>query len=118
MKGTKSPMVGEVLRVISANTIFLASVGTAFALGACTTAKLRNKDDHWNAVVGGMAAGSLFGLRARRLPLGLGMASFLGLCCGAVKLRFGTYLPQLPAPVRLPKFPPTPNLSDSDSKSH
>ena len=41
----------------------LASVGTAFALGACTTAKLRNKDDHWNAVVGGMAAGSLFGLR-------------------------------------------------------
>ena len=39
-------------------------MGTAFAVGACTSARLRDKDDYKNAAVGGMLAGSIFGFKS------------------------------------------------------
>ena len=39
-------------------------MGTAFAVGACTSARLRNKDDYKNAAIGGMLAGSIFGFKS------------------------------------------------------
>lgn len=38
-------------------------MGGIFAGSCCLSARLRNKDDPWNAAVGGAAAGSVFGLR-------------------------------------------------------
>ena len=41
-------------------------VGATFATGACFAARLRDKDDYKNAVIGGMLAGSIFGYRSKR----------------------------------------------------
>ena len=38
-------------------------MGGIFAGSSCLTARLRDKDDSWNAAAGGAAAGSVFGLR-------------------------------------------------------
>ena len=41
------------------------AVGATFAVGACWAAKLRDRDDYKNAVVGGVLAGSVFGFRSK-----------------------------------------------------
>ena len=44
--------------------VFEGAVGGAFAVGACFSAKLRDRDDYVNAVIGGMLAGSIFGYKS------------------------------------------------------
>ena len=57
---------------------FAASVGGFFASTCCLTARLRDKDDFWNAAAGGAAAGSLFGLRGESCEqLLLGVAVYI-----------------------------------------
>ena len=41
------------------------AIGATFAVGACWSAKLRDRDDYKNAVVGGLLAGSIFGFRSK-----------------------------------------------------
>ena len=57
-----------------------ASVGGIFASSCCFAAGLRDKDDSWNAAVGGAAAGSLFGVRGESSGLVLGKALKCVLC--------------------------------------
>ena len=38
--------------------------GSSFAAGACVSADIRDKDDHFNAAVGGALAGSVFGFKS------------------------------------------------------
>ena len=47
--------------------VCLGAIGATFALGACTSARLRDKDDYMNAAVGGMLAGSIFGFKSEFL---------------------------------------------------
>ena len=42
---------------------YAGTVGGTFAAGACVSAGVRNKDDYVNAAVGGMLAGSVFGIK-------------------------------------------------------
>ena len=44
------------------------AVGATFAVTACVSAGLRNKDDYKNAVIGGMLAGSIFGYKSESDP--------------------------------------------------
>ena len=43
-------------------TFLSGAVGGAFASTACLSASVRNKDDYKNALVGGIFAGSVFGI--------------------------------------------------------
>ena len=45
--------------------VHVGALAGTFALGACFSARLREKDDYKNAVVGGMLAGSIFGFRSK-----------------------------------------------------
>lgn len=40
-------------------------IGATFAVGACLSARFRDKDDYKNAVVGGMLAGLIFGYKSK-----------------------------------------------------
>ena len=40
-------------------------IGATFAVGACLSARFREKDDYKNAVVGGMLAGLIFGYKSK-----------------------------------------------------
>ena len=51
-----------------------ASVGGIFASSCCFAAGLRDKDDSWNAAIGGAAAGSPFGVRGESSGQVLGEA--------------------------------------------
>ena len=45
--------------------VYVGALAGTFALGACFSAQLREKDDYKNALVGGMLAGSIFGFRSK-----------------------------------------------------
>ena len=44
-------------------------MGATFAASACWSAKLRDKDDYKNAVVGGVLAGLIFGYKGGQLHI-------------------------------------------------
>ena len=50
-------------------SVSVGAVGGTFAVGACFAAKLRDRDDYVNAVIGGMLAGSIFGYKSRFLVM-------------------------------------------------
>lgn len=43
----------------------VGAIGATFALGACLSARFRDKDDYKNAVIGGILAGSIFGYKSK-----------------------------------------------------
>ena len=50
------------------HTLTLTHTGAAggtFAAGACLSARLRDKDDFMNATIGGLLAGTVFGLNCK-----------------------------------------------------
>ena len=48
-------------------TTSTASVGAAYSFTRAASANLREKDDHWNATIGGFFGGAVGGLK-RKLP--------------------------------------------------
>ncbi|PGH05093.1 hypothetical protein GX51_03191 [Blastomyces parvus] len=65
-----------VLTKTGGTVALFASVGGAYQFSRIAAANLREKDDCWNAAVGGFFGGAAIGLRARTLPavLGYGVA--------------------------------------------
>ena len=46
-------------------TIAIVSVGAAYSFTRAATANLREKDDHWNATIGGFVGGAVGGLKRK-----------------------------------------------------
>ena len=42
----------------------VATAGAGFASVACLSARYRDKDDFWNAALGGATVGTVFGLKS------------------------------------------------------
>ncbi|KAK2737239.1 hypothetical protein FQN57_000406 [Myotisia sp. PD_48] len=63
--------------------VLFASMGGTYQFVKTASANLREKDDHWNTVWGGLCSGSIIGLRARTFPAmvgyGVALATVLGI---------------------------------------
>jgi hypothetical protein len=64
VKGAKTPMITRALGVVATNSVLLATAGAGFASVACLSARYRDKDDFWNAALGGATVGTVFGLKS------------------------------------------------------
>lgn len=51
-------------------TVPVVTAGATFAATSCALTNLRGKDDAWNAALGGLAAGSIFGAAKQSLATG------------------------------------------------
>ncbi|TRM60201.1 hypothetical protein BD626DRAFT_505780 [Schizophyllum amplum] len=67
---------------------FFTAMGFTFAATEAYVGNLRQRNDYWNGIAGGCAAGFLAGLRARSVPLMLAASAGLGATIGMYD--FGT----------------------------
>ncbi|KAL1959885.1 hypothetical protein VTO42DRAFT_1030 [Malbranchea cinnamomea] len=67
-----------------------ASMGGAYEFVKTASANLREKEDHWNSVWGGFAAGSMIGLRARTFPAVLGYGVTVAVTLGTFQYAGGS----------------------------
>ncbi|KAF3490498.1 NADH-ubiquinone oxidoreductase subunit [Arthroderma uncinatum] len=73
------------------STIFLfAAMGGSYEFVKTASANLREKEDHWNAIYGGFAAGSLIGFRARTFPAVIGYGVALATVLGTFEFTGGS----------------------------
>lgn len=79
------PNIIQALGLVRTYTILLGSAGAAFAGSTCAMAAVREKDDYKNWAFGGAVAGSIFGIKARKIPVGLGFAAALAALGAVVK---------------------------------
>ncbi|CAI8029512.1 hypothetical protein GBAR_LOCUS16765 [Geodia barretti] len=63
--GQTTPLIFKAFKIMGMRSVLVGTVGGVFAVGACFSAKLRDRDDYKNAVIGGMLAGSIFGYKSR-----------------------------------------------------
>ncbi|KAI6008235.1 hypothetical protein F5J12DRAFT_905303 [Pisolithus orientalis] len=77
----KAGALGVLTRTGGTIGMFTA-MGTIFAFTEATVANERQKDDAFNGVVGGCAAGFLAGIRTRSLPMALGSCAVAGAAMG------------------------------------
>ncbi|MCO5587283.1 hypothetical protein L7F22_041230 [Adiantum nelumboides] len=62
------------------NGLTYATIAGVFAITDASVERIRGKPDLWNGVIGGLAAGSVMGIRARNLRVGLAASG----ACSAV----------------------------------
>ncbi|KAI5071327.1 hypothetical protein GOP47_0013578 [Adiantum capillus-veneris] len=74
------PGLKKTLRVMGDYGLTYAAVAGVFAFTDASAEKIRGKKDMWNSVIGGLAAGSVMGIRARNLRVGLAASG----ACAAV----------------------------------
>ncbi|XP_046846313.1 NADH dehydrogenase [ubiquinone] 1 alpha subcomplex subunit 11-like [Xenia sp. Carnegie-2017] len=79
------PNIIQALGLVSRYSILIGSAGALFAGSTCALASVREKDDYINWAFGGALAGSIFGMKARNIPVGLGWACALGTLGAMVK---------------------------------
>lgn len=77
----KAGALGVLTRTGGTIGMFTA-MGAVFAFTEATMANERQKDDAFNGVVGGCAAGFLAGIRTRSLPMALGSCAVAGAAMG------------------------------------
>mmetsp|Transcript_24737 Transcript_24737/g.57664 ORF Transcript_24737/g.57664 Transcript_24737/m.57664 type:complete len:193 (-) Transcript_24737:146-724(-) len=72
-----------VARFLLRPTVWFALAGSTFSLVDCVSEEMRQKKDHWNSVLGGMAAGVVLGAVTKRFdtitPAALGLGMVMGL---------------------------------------
>jgi import inner membrane translocase subunit TIM22 len=71
------PALKKTGRIMMNYGLTFAAIGGIFAFTESVAASIRGKDDFWNSALGGAAAGSVLGLRAGKLPVGVGAAAAL-----------------------------------------
>lgn len=74
------PALKKTGRIMGNYGLTFAAIGGIFAFTDAAAASIRGKKDIWNSAFGGAAAGSILGLRAGNLPVGLGAAAALAAC--------------------------------------
>ena len=77
LKGRAVPALLATGAVMGEYAFTFGVIGTAFAASECLAESFRGKKDAWNGAMGGAAAGAVVGLRAGRLPVGVGAAAAL-----------------------------------------
>lgn len=71
----------------SGGTIFtFTAVGGVYEFVRCASANLREKEDHYNAGIGGFFAGSIMGMRAGRIPVILGYGALTSITLSVFEL--------------------------------
>jgi len=68
------------------NAFPFVGAAAAFTSIACMGASLRKKDDYWNYIVGGAAAGGVVGAWKNKVSVGMGMATVFALAAVVVKM--------------------------------
>ncbi|KAH8701873.1 NADH-ubiquinone oxidoreductase 213 kDa subunit [Talaromyces proteolyticus] len=77
--------------VRSGGTIAIfAAMGGTYSFARIASANLREKEDPWNAALGGFFSGSILGLRARTFPAVFGYGSALAVTLAAFEYTGGT----------------------------
>ncbi|CAD7701746.1 unnamed protein product [Ostreobium quekettii] len=66
------PALARTGQVMLSHGSFFAATGIMYAGGECMSEWIRGKSDYKNGMVGGLAAGSIVGLRTRSIALGVG----------------------------------------------
>merc|ERR1711981_996287 len=74
------PAIRATWQCVARSSVLFGLVGGTFATGDCMAQSVRGKDDVWNGVYGGLAAGGVFAMKTASPLRGLGA----GLCFGAV----------------------------------
>lgn len=74
--------VRAVARAVFRPALWMAAAGAAFAAVECFAAEARQKNDSWNSVMGGMAAGAVIGATTKRFDLMTSSAMGFGLLIG------------------------------------
>jgi len=57
----------------------MATAGATFSAVECAAETIRDSDDSWNAMIGGMAAGAFIGARTKRMDIMTSAACATGL---------------------------------------
>ncbi|KAK9832809.1 hypothetical protein WJX81_003191 [Elliptochloris bilobata] len=73
------PAFKRVGRLMGQYGLMMAAIAAAFTATDCMVEGLRRKNDAWNGVFGGFAAGAVLGLRAKRVSFGVGSGVALAL---------------------------------------
>eukprot|EP00250_Pteridium_aquilinum_P011681 c20237_g1_i3 orf=213-683(+) len=71
------PALKKTLRIMGNYGATYGAVAGVFALTDASVETLRGKKDMWNGVIGGLAAGTVLGLRAKSLRVGLAASGAL-----------------------------------------
>lgn len=66
------PALQKTGRIMGTYGLLFGAIGGTFAFVDAMSESIRGKKDFWNGVCGGFAAGSILGIRAGRIPVGLG----------------------------------------------
>lgn len=74
------PALKKTGKIMGNYGLTFAAIGGLFAFTDAVAASIRGKKDIWNSALGGAAAGSVIGLRAGKLPVGIGAAAALAAC--------------------------------------
>mmetsp|Transcript_2393 Transcript_2393/g.2593 ORF Transcript_2393/g.2593 Transcript_2393/m.2593 type:complete len:190 (-) Transcript_2393:174-743(-) len=74
----------QVLRALARPSFLMATAGATFAVIECSAETLRGKDDSWNSMIGGMAAGAFIGSMTKRADIMTSTAFAMGLFMLAV----------------------------------
>ncbi|CZT23415.1 probable NADH-ubiquinone oxidoreductase 213 kDa subunit [Ramularia collo-cygni] len=81
-------MMGVFTRTGGTVAVF-AAMGGAYSFTSAASANLRQKDDTWNAAVGGLFSGTMLGLRFRSAPAVLGYGSAMAVVLSAFQFTGG-----------------------------
>eukprot|EP00270_Netrium_digitus_P020613 TRINITY_DN853_c0_g1_i1.p1 TRINITY_DN853_c0_g1~~TRINITY_DN853_c0_g1_i1.p1 ORF type:complete len:154 (+),score=25.67 TRINITY_DN853_c0_g1_i1:53-514(+) len=69
------PALQKTGRVMSSYGLYFAAIGTVFAATDAIAQEVRGKKDIWNGFLGGLAAGSVVGLRTGSVPMAVGASA-------------------------------------------
>ncbi|KAH7300678.1 hypothetical protein KP509_24G074200 [Ceratopteris richardii] len=71
------PALKKTLRIMGNYGLTYGAVAGVFAFTDASVEQLRGKKDLWNGVIGGLAAGTVLGIRSRSLRVGLAASGSL-----------------------------------------
>ncbi|KNC55500.1 uncharacterized protein AMSG_01765 [Thecamonas trahens ATCC 50062] len=93
LRGQSSAALRNSFGVIRSQALLFASVSAVFAASECVVRSVRNKNDAWNAVIAGCAAGSTLGVRSRSLGASVAGCVSLAALMAAVEATGGKLYP-------------------------
>jgi import inner membrane translocase subunit TIM22 len=101
------PALKKTGRIMMNYGLTFGAIGGIFAVTESVAGSIRGEKDFWNSALGGAAAGSVLGIRAGKLPVGIGAAAALAAVAvivdaGGQRVRTPTGREYLPFPRQNP----------------